>query len=57
MGLFSKSSSDTREYKRLKREHNNRFNGRHVDPNSAEFLESNDRVTEARKNVGWLRRG
>lgn len=57
MGLFSKSSSDTREYKRLKREHNNRFNGSDVDPNSAEFLESNDRVTEARKNVGWLRRG
>lgn len=57
MGLFSESRSDARAYKRLKREHNARFNRPGTDPDSPEFRESNDRVNEARKKVGWLRRG
>ncbi|MFF7147509.1 hypothetical protein ACFZAO_05475 [Streptomyces griseoaurantiacus] len=57
MGLFSNSRSDTAEYKRVKREHEARFNNRDTDPDSPEFRESNKRVSEARQKVGWLRRG
>lgn len=57
MGLFSKSSSNTSEYKAAKREHNARFNNSTTDPDSDDFAESNARVADAAKNVGWLRRG
>jgi hypothetical protein len=57
MGLFSESSSATREYKQLQKEHDARFNAPDTDPDSPEFRESTDRVNAARKKVGWLRRG
>ncbi|MET7924753.1 hypothetical protein ABZT43_12305 [Streptomyces sp. NPDC005349] len=57
MGLFSKSSESAREYKQAKREHNDRFNDRNTDPDDPEYLESANKVGDAARNVGWLRRG
>lgn len=57
MGLFSKSSNATSEYKAVKREHNARFNNSSTDPDSDEFIQSNDSVSDAAQKVGWLRRG
>lgn len=57
MGLFSKSSDDTREYKQAKREHGARFNHRDADTDSEEYLDSANKVGDAAKKTGWLRRG
>ncbi|WP_158813212.1 hypothetical protein [Streptomyces rimosus] len=44
------------DYRAKKTEHNARFNHADADPNSADFVTSNDAVADAARRVSWWRR-
>ncbi|MFH8751093.1 hypothetical protein ACH4GK_31870 [Streptomyces rimosus] len=57
MSKRSEAKQARETYKAKKAEHNARFNNADTDPNSEEFVASNDAVADAARRVSWLRRG
>ncbi|WP_159393248.1 hypothetical protein [Streptomyces rimosus] len=57
MSKRSEAKQARETYKAKQAEHNRRFNNADTDPDSDEYLASNDAVADAARRVSWLRRG
>ncbi|WP_158706335.1 MULTISPECIES: hypothetical protein [Streptomyces] len=56
MSKRSEAKQAREDHKAKKAEHNARFNNADTDPNSEEYLASNDAVAAAEQRVSWWRR-